>query len=272
MYSINTAPVIPGVAMRRFWIWLMSIALLGGLFSCGGGDDGSHVASRPLGVAGEVEGIWNGNFHSNVTGRDTGMFAIVTAGGTFELITDDCAQISASITANGPFFSGAGTSYTHTNCDGVDIVVVPPIPGAGTVQPVQISGQFDNRTGTAIANYATVNDSGTIRFVNFYQDYLNDPGIVPRATGSYSINQRLTGLTVDPSGNVAYRDATGQIFAGTLFVLDPTVDIYGMTLQVGGQSLTGLATLVDDGDGQNSDFLFVVSNGVLAFNAELRRN
>src|SRR6516225_4345416 len=153
--------------MKRFWVWLMSIALLGSLVACGGGDHTSPVASRPLGVAGDMEGIWNGNFHSTVTGRDTGMFVIVTAGGRFELITDDCAQISASITASGPFFSGAGTSYTQANCDGVDIVVVPPVPGAGTVQPIQISGQFDNRTGTAIASYTTVNDSGTIRFINF---------------------------------------------------------------------------------------------------------
>ncbi|WP_235851200.1 hypothetical protein [Paraburkholderia piptadeniae] len=255
--------------MKRFWVGLMSIALLAGLVACGGGD---HVASRPLGVAGDMEGIWNGNFHSNVTGRDTGMFALVTAGGTLELITDDCAQISASITASGPFFSGAGTSYTQTNCDGVNVVVVQPIPGASTVQSFQISGQFDDRTGTAIASYATVNDSGTIRFINFYNDYFNDAGVISRAAGSYSIKQRLTALTVDPSGNIAFRDATGQIFAGTLFVLDPTVDIYGMTLQVGGQSLTGLATLVDDGDGPNNDFLFVVANGVLAYNSELRRD
>ena len=272
MYSIGSAPVIPGVAMKRFWVWLMSIALLGGLVACGGGDHESHAASRPLGVAGDMEGIWNGNFHSNVTGRDTGMFAIVTAGGGFELITDDCAQISASITASGPFFSGTGTSYIQTNCDGVDVVVTPPMPGAGTVQSFQISGQFDNRTGTGIASYTTANDGGTIRFINFYPDYFNDPGVLSRAVGSYSIKQRLTALTVDASGNIAFRDATGQIFAGTLFVLDPTVDIYGMTLHVGGQSLTGLATLVDDGDGPDNDFLFVVANGVLAYNSELTRN
>ncbi|MGF6651695.1 hypothetical protein OKW34_002257 [Paraburkholderia youngii] len=274
MYSIDSALVIPGVAMKRFWVWLMSIALLGGLVACGGGggDHESPAASRPLGVAGDMEGIWNGNLHSNVTGRDKGMFAIVTAGGRFELITDDCAQISATITASGPIFSGAGTSYTQTNCDGVNVVVTPLTPGAGTVQSIQVSGHFDGKTGTAIASYSTSNDGGTIRFINFYSDYFNDPGVISRAVGSYSIKQRLTALTVDASGNVAFRDATGQIFAGTLFVLDPTVDIYGMTLQVGERSLTGLATLVDDGDGPNNDFLFVVANGVLAYNSELRRN
>ncbi|EUC12107.1 hypothetical protein SAMN05446934_9406 [Paraburkholderia hospita] len=97
--------------MKRLWVWLMSIALLGGGVGSGG-DHESHVANRPVGDAGIIEGIWSGNFHPNVTGRDTGMFVIVTAGGEFDLITDDCAQISASIAANGPFFSGAGTSYT----------------------------------------------------------------------------------------------------------------------------------------------------------------
>lgn len=104
-------PLSTGVAMKRLWVWLMSIALLGGGVGSGG-DHESHVANRPVGDAGIIEGIWSGNFHPNVTGRDTGMFVIVTAGGEFDLITDDCAQISASIAANGPFFSGAGTSYT----------------------------------------------------------------------------------------------------------------------------------------------------------------
>jgi hypothetical protein len=45
-----------------------------------------------------------------------------------------------------------------------------------------------------------------------------------------------------------------------------------MTLQVGGQTLTGLATVVDDGDGRDNDFLFAVANSALAYNAELRRN
>jgi hypothetical protein len=257
--------------MTRLWIWLVSLALLGSLGACGGGG-GSPGASRPLGVAGIMEGIWSGNFHSIVTGRDTGMIVIVTAGGAFDLITDDCAQISASIAANGPFFSGAGTSFTRTNCDGVDVTVVPPTSSAGTVQPFQIAGEFDNGTGTAFANYTTADDSGTITFIDFFPDYFNEPGVIPRAVGSYSIRGRLTALSVDVNGNVVYQDAFGQIFAGTLFVLDPTVDVYGMTLQVGGQSLTGLATLIDDGDGRNNDFLFAVTNGTLAFNSELRRN
>lgn len=257
--------------MKWLWIWLVSLALLGSTGACSGGNE-SPGANRPFGVAGIMEGIWSGDFHSNVTGRDTGMFVIVTAGGAFDLITDDCAQISASIAANGPLFSGAGTSYTQTNCDGVDITVVPPTPSAGTVQPFQIAGEFDNRTGTAFANYATANDSGTITFIDFFPDYFNEPGVIPRAVGSYSINGKLTALSVDANGNVLYQDAFGQIFAGTLFVTDSTVDVYGMTLQAGGQLLTGLATLVDDGDGRNNDFLFAVTNGTLAFNSELRRN
>jgi len=219
-----------------------------------------------------MEGIWGGNFHSDVTGRDTAMFVIVTAGGTFDLITDDCAQIFANIAANGAFFSGAGTSYTRTNCDGIDVTVVPPTPSGGTVQPFQIAGQFDDGTGTAFASYTTADDSGTISFNIFFQDYFDEPGIISRAVGSYSIKQRLTALSVDVNGNVIYRDASGQTFAGTLFVMDPTVDVYGMRLQVDGQSLTGLATRVDDGDGPSNDFLFAVANGTLAFNAELRRN
>jgi hypothetical protein len=257
--------------MKRLWIWLVSLALLGSIGACGGGHE-SPGANRPFGVAGIMEGIWSGNFHSNVTGRDTGMFVIVTAGGAFDLITDDCAQISARIAANGPFFSGAGTSYTQTNCDGIDVTVVPPTPSAGTVQPFQIAGEFDHRTGTAFANYTTANDGGTITFIDFFPDYFNEPGVIPRAVGSYSIKGRLTALSVDVNGNVVYQDASGRTFAGTLFVMDPTVDAYGMTLQVGSQSLTGLATLVDDGDGRNNDFLFAVTNGTLAFNSEQRRN
>lgn len=257
--------------MKKLWVWLLAIAMLGSVVACGGGDE-DHGAHRPLGVAGIMEGIWNGNMHSNVTGRDTGMFVIVTAGGTFSLITDDCAQTSANIAASGPFFSGAGTIYLQTNCDGIDVTVVQPTPNAGAVQPFQIAGQFDDRTGTAFANYTTANDSGTISFLGFYPDYFAEPGTLPRAAGSYSIRQRLTALSVDANGNVAYRDAAGQTFAGTLSVIDPSVDVYGMTLQVGSQTLTGMATLVDDGDGRNNDFLFAVANGALAYNAEVRRN
>lgn len=254
--------------MKKLWVWLLSIAMLGSVVTCGG----DHHDHRPFGVAGIMEGIWNGNVHSNLTGRDTGMFVIVTAGGALSLITDDCAQTSANIAASGPFFSGAGTTYTQTNCDGIDVTVVPPTASAGTVQPFQIAGEFDDRTGTAFANYTTANDSGTISFLNFYPDYFNESGTLPRAAGAFSISQRLTALNVDANGNVSYRDAAGQAFAGTLSVLDPTVDVYRMTLQVGSQTLTGLATLVDDGDGRNNDFLFAVVNGALAYNAELRRN
>jgi hypothetical protein len=45
-----------------------------------------------------------------------------------------------------------------------------------------------------------------------------------------------------------------------------------MTLQVNGQLLSGLATVVDDGNGENNDFLFIVDDGALAYSAELRRN
>jgi hypothetical protein len=257
--------------MKKLWVWLMSIAMLGSIVTCGGDHDDHHV-HRPFAVAGIMEGIWNGNVHSNLTGRDTAMFVIVTAGGTLSLITDDCAQISANIAANGPFFSGAGTTYLQTNCDGIDVTVVSPTPGAGTVQPFQIAGQFDDRTGTAFANYITANDSGTISFLSFYPDYFDESGTLPRAAGAYSVRQRLTALSVDANGNISYRDAAGQIFAGTLSVIDPTVDVYRMTLQVGSQTLTGMATLVDDGHGRSNDFLFAVANGALAYNAELRRN
>ena len=40
----------------------------------------------------------------------------------------------------------------QTNCDGIDVIVAPPTASAGTVQPFQIAGQFDDRTGTAFAN------------------------------------------------------------------------------------------------------------------------
>jgi hypothetical protein len=259
--------------MNRLWTWLISFALLGSVMvACGGDDHDSHHDSRPLGVAGVMEGIWNGRLHSNVTGRDTGMFVIVTAGGTLDLLTSDCGQISASIAANGDFFSGAGTSYTRTNCDGLDVIVPSPSPISAPAQAFQISGQFDNQTGTASANYTTANDSGTISFINFYPDYFREPGVLSRAAGSYSVSQRLTALSVDANGNVVYQDASGQTFAGNLIVMDPGVDVYGMSLQVGGQSLTGLATLVNDGGGPNNDFLFAVANGTLAYNAELRRN
>lgn len=259
--------------MKRLWVWLLSFALLASVMSCGGGNDHrSNASSRPFGVAGIMEGIWTGNFHSNVTGRDTGMFVIITAGGTFDLITDDCGQIVASIAANGPFFSGTGTSFTETNCDGIDVVVVPPSLSGGPVQSFQISGQFDNRSGTAFANFTTSSDSGTISFTGFFPEYFDEPGVLPRAVGSYTVKGRSTSIFIDVNGNIAFQNAAGQTFVGTLFVLDPSVDVYGMTLQVGGQTLTGLATVVDDGDGRDNDFLFAVANSALAYNAELRRN
>ncbi|MDH6153716.1 MULTISPECIES: hypothetical protein [Paraburkholderia] len=257
--------------MKKLWVWLMSIAMLSSVVACGGGHD-DHSARRPFGVAGIMEGIWNGNLHSNLTGRDTGMFVIVTAGGAFSLITDDCGQISANIAADGSFFSGAGTTYLQTNCDGADVTAAPFTVSAGPVQPFQIAGEFDDRTGTAFANYTTANDSGTISFLGFYQDYFDESGTLPRTTGAYSISRTLTALSIDANGSLSYRDAAGQIFPGTLSIIDPTVDVYRMTLHVGSQTLTGMATLVDDGHGRNNDFLFAVANGALAYNAELRRN
>ncbi|CAB3787655.1 hypothetical protein [Pararobbsia alpina] len=257
--------------MKTFWVWLLSAVLLGSVAACGGGHD-DHSTQRPFGVAGIMEGIWNGNLHSNLNGGDTGMFVIVTADGALSLITNDCQQISANIAANGPFFSGAGTTYLQTNCDGTDVTLVSPTASAGPVQPFQIVGQFDDRTGTAFANYTTADDSGTISFLNFYPDYFNEPGTLPRAAGAYSFTQTLTALSIDVNGILSYRDAAGQAFPGTLFVIDPTVDAYGMTLQVGSQTLTGLATLVDDGSGRDNDFLFAVADGNLAYSAVLKRD
>jgi hypothetical protein len=260
--------------MKKVLIWLVSTVLLSSLVACGGGHDDhhDHGTQRPLGVAGNMEGIWNGNLHSNSTGGDTGMFVIVTAGGALSLITNDCEQISANIAANGSFFSGAGTTYLQTNCDGTDVSLVPPTATAGPLQPFQISGQFDSRTGTAFANYTTADDSGTISFLNFYPDYFNEMGTLPRAAGTYSFAQTLTALNMDANGNLSYRDAAGQAFPGTLFVMDPTVDIYGMTLQVGSQTLTGFATLLDDGSGEDNNVVFSVANGNLAYSAVLRRD
>lgn len=259
--------------MKRLWIALMSFALLCSLMSCGGGDENeSNARSRPFGAAGIMEGIWTGDFHSNVTGRDTGIFVIITADGRFNLLTADCGEIVASIAANGPFFSGSGTSFTQTNCDGVDTIVVPPSLSGGPAQPFQISGQFDDSSGTAFADFTTSSDSGTISFTGFFPEYFDEPGVLARAAGSYTVRGSSTSIVIDVNGNVVFRNAAGQTFGGTLFVIDPSVDVYGMTLQVGGQSLTGLATLVDDGDGPNNDFLFAVANSALAYNAELTRN
>jgi hypothetical protein len=257
--------------MKKLLVWLMSIAIIGSVAACGGDHD-HHDDQKPFGVAGIMEGIWNGNLHSNSTGRDTGMFVIVTADGALSLITNDCNQISSNIAANGPFFSGAGTTYLQTNCDGLDVAVVPLAPGESPVQPFQIAGTFDERTGTASANYTTPNDSGTISFIGFYPDYFDESGTLPRAAGTYSITQTLTALSIDANGNLSYRDSAGQLFPGTLSVMDPTVDVYRMTLQVGSQTLTGMATLVDDGDGRNNDFVFAVANGNLAYNSELIRD
>lgn len=259
--------------MKRVWCCLISIVLIGSIIACGGDDDDhSNKQPQPLGAAGIIEGIWNGNLTSNVTGRNTGMFVIVTANGQFELITSDCAQVSANVTGDTHSFSGSGTSFTQTNCDGLNVVVVPPAPNAGPVQPFQISGLFDHKSGTAQASYSTASDNGTITFVNFYPDYFREPGILSRAAGSYSIQNRLTALNVDTNGNVVYQDAAGQNFPGTLTEMDTTVDVYRMTLQVNGQLLSGLATVVDDGNGENNDFLFIVDDGALAYSAELRRN
>ncbi|CAB3800727.1 hypothetical protein [Pararobbsia alpina] len=94
-----------GEAMKKVWVWLMSTVLLGSLVACGGGHDDHdhHATQRPFGVAGIMEGIWNGNLHSNSSGGDTGTFVIVTAGGELSLITNDCQQMSANIAANDLF-------------------------------------------------------------------------------------------------------------------------------------------------------------------------
>ncbi|MFP3599888.1 hypothetical protein, partial [Chryseobacterium sp. SIMBA_029] len=85
-------------------------------------------------------------------------------------------------------------------------VTVPPVTSVGTIQPFQISGVFDDRTGTVFANYVTADDSGTISFLDFFPDYLNEQGTLPRTVGSYSVKQKSTVLSVGANGNTSFRD------------------------------------------------------------------
>src|ERR1700737_4671162 len=47
-------PTHTGEPMIKPWAWLMSLAMLGMVAACGGGDN-DHVAQRPFGVAGIME-------------------------------------------------------------------------------------------------------------------------------------------------------------------------------------------------------------------------
>ena len=247
---------------RSYAAMLLGLSFL--LSGCGGGGGGSAPVDQtppttpPPTVTGAT-GVWEGTF------TDTGTYPVIG------LIYD--GQLRIFNAQEGVLYEGPitvnGTSFTAT------LNVIDDVAGPYTT--VTMSGTV--ATGDSMVGNYTDNTPGGVRNGTFSLTYdpVTERGASLTTTnanwfatdGAYSIT-----LAVDATGDIAGTDTDVCVYNGTLAVQDPTINIYGITVDISGcgidGSYTGYATVTDTTTTDDT-LLFVASTANMVIFGELNR-
>ena len=215
---------------------------------CGGHGGGSSVPPFPNGDANPA-GLWVGNFTA-ADGTTRGFDMIVAPDGLF-------VGVVASTGLNGRFL--IGTADTTLNEFSASGTVFPQAGEAPLLPNGQTSGDLTVSDGTVVGgsslkgSYSGGGESGS--FALQYNGLTSRGASVNAITGVYDIYPPvpLLNIVVVVSGNtLTFASDGGCNGAGTISVIDPTMNIYAWSMLIGmcngvaGDTYSGLATLADN--------------------------
>ena len=239
------------------WTWT---ATEGTPFSCSGTTTftGSRTPASGCGTTTTTDsltGIWEGTFTESGSSFD---LAAIVQGNQIRLITQSGNGVSVGT------ISVSGTSFTASTTDyevGGTVVGTTSFTGTFTAKSA-MSGSYtsnDGTTGTFSLTYDTVTDKGSS---------------LSTTAGTWS-GDGLT-LTVDNAGLITGFDTSLCSYQGTVSIIDPAVNIYGLSTTVSSCGLAdgtynGYAAVSDTGGLVNNTLNFVVNNASVVVLGELFR-
>jgi len=245
--------------VRRAWRRLVCLgAVVGALSACGGGGDGGGD-NPPPSVSGDANatGLWQGTFTSTA-GTTRGFSMLIAPDGRFAGTIESTGSNGRLVLGTGStmlnMFSATGTVFAQAgdallpNGQASD----PLTLSSGTlVAHVSLSGTFSG--GGESASFALTYEGATSRGAS-----------LETIAGVYGGYPLLTGGLVTSSlvvnGNVVtFANDSGCNGAGTIEVIDPSLNMYSWSMLLGACSgvpdhtVSGLATLSKDPRGPNGN-------------------
>ena len=249
----------PSAWRRVFYVGLFSAALAG--CGGGGGGDGGNSAPNPFGDANPT-GLWQGPLTSTTDstqrvfsvilapdGRFTGVIASSGINGRFVLGTADTTL--NTFNATGTVFAQAGEGLLPNGLTSDPLTV----SGATIVEHVSLKGSYTG--GGESASFELAYQGGTSRGASLAQ-----------IAGVYSVYPPVSGsvaATLVVNGNaLTFATDAGCNGAGTIEVIDPTLDMYSWSMLLGEcagspeHTFSGLASLNDNPRAGGTDNLIAL--------------
>lgn len=241
---------------------LASLLVAGMLTACGGGGNSSPSAPTPAPAPSPSDSssvsTLKGNYVANVGSGSgtTDIYLMVDAVGNARLTDVSCNQYVATLSAAGTTVNGSGTEYAPLVCNGA------PRPNSllqgGTV--ASVSADFEGGLSTTGAITFT-NLTGTSGPTTFIKTLTSNRGVNLGQIAGFSYTSASLGMAlhVDLSGNLS-GSFQGNTITGSIFVPDPTINQFALSLTVGGVTYTGMASL-EDGNSTSDTLRFEAGNG-----------
>lgn len=227
------------------------------LSACGGGGSSSSA------VGGVTTAVATGVWQGTITQNSVGTFAVVGLiyGNELRFISAD-----AGVLYDGTI-SITGTSFTGTTTN-IDF-------NGGVIATSALTGTIV--TGSSITGTFTSSDGGSGSFSLTYDPITTRGASLATTDGNWSATDGAytIALSIDANGLLTGSDTDGCAFLGTVSVMDPAVNIYGIALDA---SSCGVFDGAYDGYGvvgdtvvANDTLTFVVSNANYIIVGELDR-
>ena len=227
---------------RVLCVVLLLSTLLAG---CGGGGSSS---STPVATA-DATGVWEGTITQNGVGTFS-VTGLITGGQMRFLSADGNTIYEGTVSVSGNTFTATTSNYA---IDG-GIFSTSTLTGS-VVTANSISGTFtssDGGSGSFSLTYDPITTRGSSLATITANWFVTDGS-------GYSMS-----LTIDSAGTLNGSDSDGCVYTGQVNIIDPTVNIYGISLTASScgfydGAYSGYAVVADD-TGTNDALVFTVSN------------
>lgn len=226
----------PGPCGHRCFRTLALFAAGTLLVACGGGSSSSNTGA---GDKSNPAGYYTGTRVSRISGSATDVVALASDSGELHIFdTAGHAQFVAELDFTDGSLKPQFTGYSAPGT---------PFPDGSTVCDGGVRGTFQ-AGATVTASYSCGGDRGSVSLLYDVNDSLQTPSDrfpVVGARGTIRSGAVLF-LAVDRDGGVTGSDSAGCSYTGQLAVIDPFIDVDGLTLDqsCGSQTLSfnGLAS------------------------------
>lgn len=232
--------------MKRFFVFLPLVLAV--VCGCGGGGSSTTTNTQTA----DPEGIFTGTVNSTQAGEFTA-YGVATPSGEFRYVaSNDYLAMAAIASSSGILYSGSAGECSRITFTDVSVVA-----------DSSVSGNYTLSTG----------DTGFISFA--YNSVYTRPQTLAALAGNYTSTTTTNSsiqddLTLDDAGNIS------GVFTGTMVQIDPTKNLYRLTLTSIGKTFSGLAFWADPASGLTANSIYVqiagTNNNPRAFGGVFKKN